>query len=360
METYIDIVVPIYNTPIEDIERCLNSVLAQNYRFWKLYLINDGSELEVKKYLDCISNQDERIFVYHIENGGVSNARNYGLGISSSPYFCFIDADDEFERYFLGEALSIAQRDNSDIVIGGIKTCDSNGIIETFLSKETKILSTEEQITQLIDYLLSTVPENNNQYLNKIMVGRPYPKLYKRILFSDICFDTSLKVHEDNIYSYDIFQRAKNVSISKKSYYIYWQTNYSTTHKKANKETINIEIRFLSSLLQRASALDESSKLMSAFTVRFSIVIGTILRNCCFLRYSQKEIRKILDGIFKNGEFQRVLRLSIAKKYIDLRKRISVLYYIVYNIIMLKYRTISIALLLNICRLYKCLAKITK
>ena len=45
----IDIVVPVYNTPIEDLERCFYSILTQTYKDYKVYIIDDGSNIETKE-----------------------------------------------------------------------------------------------------------------------------------------------------------------------------------------------------------------------------------------------------------------------------------------------------------------------
>ena len=75
----IDIIIPVYNTPIDDLERCLNSILIQTYNNYLVYIIDDGSNIETKTFLDNYATGKNNFIVKHIENGGVSNARNYGI-----------------------------------------------------------------------------------------------------------------------------------------------------------------------------------------------------------------------------------------------------------------------------------------
>lgn len=51
----IDIIIAIYNTPLKDLERCLNSIKNQTYKKWNALLIDDGSNEETKKWLDTWS-----------------------------------------------------------------------------------------------------------------------------------------------------------------------------------------------------------------------------------------------------------------------------------------------------------------
>ena len=90
----IDIIIPIYNTPIKDLERCLNSVLTQKFNKYVVYLIDDGSNIETKTYLDNYAKDKSNFIVKHIQNGGVSNARNTGLNISNTEYLVNIRLPD--------------------------------------------------------------------------------------------------------------------------------------------------------------------------------------------------------------------------------------------------------------------------
>ena len=73
----ISIIVPVYNTPIEYLDECLDSLKNQTYENIEIILVDDGSNKQIADYLDYIS--DVNIIVLHKENGGVSSDRNYGI-----------------------------------------------------------------------------------------------------------------------------------------------------------------------------------------------------------------------------------------------------------------------------------------
>ena len=69
---------------------------------------NDISR-DTKEYLDNYAKGKNNFIVKHIENGGVSNARNMGIDISNSKYIAFVDADDSVEKSFLEEAYNTTE-----------------------------------------------------------------------------------------------------------------------------------------------------------------------------------------------------------------------------------------------------------
>ena len=62
----IDIIIPVYNTPLNDLERCLNSILSQTFNDYKVYIIDDGSNNDTKEYLDNYAKGKNNFIVKHI------------------------------------------------------------------------------------------------------------------------------------------------------------------------------------------------------------------------------------------------------------------------------------------------------
>ncbi|MBQ8131655.1 MAG: glycosyltransferase family 2 protein, partial [Bacilli bacterium] len=127
----IDIIIPVYNTPYADLERCLKSIENQTYKDYKVYIIDDGSKDSVKKQLDSYVSGKKNYFVKHIANAGVSNARNLGIESSNSKYLTFVDADDTIEPNFLSEAINLIEDNNLDLIIGGYHEIKDNEIVRT-------------------------------------------------------------------------------------------------------------------------------------------------------------------------------------------------------------------------------------
>lgn len=99
----ISIVIPAYNV-CSYLEQCVKSVLSQSFSDYEILLIDDGSTDGTEHICDELSLVDSRIKAYHKPNGGLSDARNYGVEKSKGDYLIFLDGDD----FWLGEdSLSI-------------------------------------------------------------------------------------------------------------------------------------------------------------------------------------------------------------------------------------------------------------
>lgn len=99
----ISIITPFYNGG-ETLLETANSVISQTYPFFEWIIVNDGSpDKESVKKLENVSKIDSRIKVYHKENGGPSDTRDFGIKKSSkdSKYIFFLDCDDIMENTML-------------------------------------------------------------------------------------------------------------------------------------------------------------------------------------------------------------------------------------------------------------------
>lgn len=112
----ISIIVPIYKAE-KYLHRCIDSILAQSYTDFELLLIDDGSPDNSGIIIDEYAAKDERVRVFHKENGGVSSARQFGIEHARGEYTIHADPDDWVEPNMLEELLRKAKDDNADMVI---------------------------------------------------------------------------------------------------------------------------------------------------------------------------------------------------------------------------------------------------
>ena len=89
----ISVIVPIYNTA-SYIHQCVDSIINQTYRDIEVILVDDGSKDGSAAICDNYALCDKRIKVIHKPNGGISDARNWGIDAATGEYIMFIDSDD--------------------------------------------------------------------------------------------------------------------------------------------------------------------------------------------------------------------------------------------------------------------------
>ena len=111
----LSVIVPIYNVE-QYIHKCVDSILNQNFKDFELILVDDGSPDSCGKICDEYAQKDERVKVIHKVNGGLSDARNFGLEKAKGEYVSFIDSDDWVDENIYSESLKYMEENDLDIV----------------------------------------------------------------------------------------------------------------------------------------------------------------------------------------------------------------------------------------------------
>lgn len=110
-EDLISIIIPIYKVE-EYLKRCVDSVINQTYKNLEIILIDDGSPDSCGKICDEYAKINNKIYVIHQQNQGVSAARNAGIDKAKGKYICFIDSDDYVDANYI------------EVLHDGMKKCD--------------------------------------------------------------------------------------------------------------------------------------------------------------------------------------------------------------------------------------------
>lgn len=121
----ISIIVPVYNSA-KYLDQCIQSILSQTYENFELLLVDDGSTDGSSDLCDIYASKDQRVKVFHKQNGGASAARNLGLCNANGEWIAFVDSDDWVHRDFLLKRYEAAIRTNSDVAY-----CDLELVYET-------------------------------------------------------------------------------------------------------------------------------------------------------------------------------------------------------------------------------------
>ena len=213
----ISVIVPVYNVEAY-LERCVESILQQTYANFELILINDGSTDSSGLICDHLASQYENIKVYHIENAGVSNARNMGIQLATGAWITFIDSDDFVTQDYLATLASAVEGENIGFVIAPLQHI-KNGIVTDLPphSGKTELWSTEETMKEL---LMTT----RTSFF-------PVAKLFKRDLLADEKFNTNYHLAEDALFLTELLlkTRCSSVFIDKPIYYYDHREGSATT-----------------------------------------------------------------------------------------------------------------------------------
>ena len=112
----VSVIVPIYNVE-KYLEKCINSLLSQTLEDIQIILVNDGSKDNSGNIAkECEKNNKNRIIYVEKENGGLSDARNYGLKYATGDFIAFLDSDDYIEKNAYEEMYNKAIEEHADYV----------------------------------------------------------------------------------------------------------------------------------------------------------------------------------------------------------------------------------------------------
>ena len=112
-------IVPVYNVE-HYIEECINSILGQSIRNFELILVDDGSTDDSNTICNKYAGMDFRIRLFRKDNGGLSDARNYGLKQANGDYIFFVDGDDHLENIdVLKKLYNHTLSNNCDLIFFG-------------------------------------------------------------------------------------------------------------------------------------------------------------------------------------------------------------------------------------------------
>lgn len=205
----VSIIVPVYN--VENyLEKCLDSLANQTLKDIEIIVVNDGSPDDSQKIIDEYAKKYPTIKSFIKENGGVSDARNYGIKKARGKYIAFVDGDDYVEKDMYEKMYQKAELGNFDIVV-----CDLNYVYE-----DGKIL----RVSSKIEYDTTNIKKT---YIN--MYPCVWNKIYKKNLFKNNIEFKKGVWYEDVDFLYKIFPYIKTIGVVKEPLNQYVQRAGSIT-----------------------------------------------------------------------------------------------------------------------------------
>ncbi len=202
----VSIIVPVYN--VEDyLRRCLDSLVHQTYEDIGIIVVNDGSPDHSQDIIDeYVRNYPGKVTSLIKENGGLSDARNFGLRTVNEGYVMFVDSDDYVEKDYVKRAVEVLEKDGSDMAVFGY--------VQDYM--ET---GTEEVIPLRIEGVHCL---KDDPYILADTPNAAWNKIYKVSLFKDngIEFPKGL-IYEDLATTPRLLTLAKKVSYFNEPLYRY-------------------------------------------------------------------------------------------------------------------------------------------
>lgn len=224
----ISVIVPIYNVE-KYINRCVDSILNQTYKNLEIILVDDESPDNCGKIADEYKSIDSRIKVVHKKNGGLSDARNYGMDYVTGEYVLFVDSDDWLKKEMIETLYNLSIKNNADIVQSGFYYAYNNYLLydDRYYteSMEPVELNKQELMKELV--------------INERVKNFAWGKLYRRNLIKDIPFEKGV-LFEDVFWAHKVMDRVDKYIICHKPmcYYLQRSDSIVSTYTIKNLDII--------------------------------------------------------------------------------------------------------------------------
>ena len=242
----VSVIVPVYNVE-QYIEKCLLSIKDQTLTDFECLIINDGTKDNSVEVAKRVVGDDSRFKFFDKENGGLSDARNFGIEKASGEYLCFIDSDDYIAPDLLELTYKMGKENDSDIVCFDMYYVNEDGSLEYSWGSNYKGISNYKDNKEIIF--------SNNSANNKI---------YKASFMKDKRFFKGMW-YEDMAVIPTWIAAANNMAHVYKPLYYYVQRQGSITHKA--------DIRIFD--IYKAISMVKNKLQLGAYEVR-----GLFFENC--------------------------------------------------------------------------------
>lgn len=200
----ISIIVPVYK--VEGyLEKCIDSILNQTYKNLQIILINDGSPDSCGKICNKYTEKDNRITVIHKENGGLSEARNFGIEIAEGEYISFIDSDDYIDATMISRMYAVLKEENVNLV-----QCDFKVVRDENIYKKSEITK---------PFILDRETMFDTRKTKITAWGKLYfTDIVKKIMFKEN------KINEDEFFTYKALYESSKIAVIQEPLYFYYQS----------------------------------------------------------------------------------------------------------------------------------------
>ena len=273
----VSVIIPVYN--VENyIKDMLFSVQNQTFKDFEVVLINDGSPDNSQSIIEEFCAADKRFKCYIQENGGVASARNNGISKAKGDYLVFYDPDDFIPRDALEKMYKVANKNNSDMVIG---IMEEKSLGESLIYMHSQALAKQDKI-DIMDVHFTGAWSLCH-------------KMFKRTLIvdNDIKFE-KLTNAEDGVFTYCCLNHAKVINGCKVIAYNYMKRPFWLEASA----TQTISSKYLEGLLASHNRiLEEATKLADNY-----------LSGQAREKYLQELFVRFIEGEMIKGYYRNIWR----------------------------------------------------
>ncbi len=211
----VSVVIPVYNAEAY-IRTCIEQILSQTYENLEIIFIDDGSKDKSRDICLEYAEKDNRIKVYTKENGGVSSARNMGIGKATGDFLLLLDSDDWLENDTVSKLVNASSENSADVVLFeySVDYPQGKSVVHTHKELEGRM--------SVSDAVYHTIAGTNRFAVTKF---------YKREKIGSTRFDETIHHGEDTLFACLVLANCESAYFLAEPMYRYVQSEGSATRK---------------------------------------------------------------------------------------------------------------------------------
>lgn len=324
---FFSIVVPAYNAE-KYLDRCLQSVLAQDYTNWEVVIVDDGSTDSTWTIMQQYHSQYPNKFVIdQHSNMGQYITRLKGCSLCTGEYTLFVDADDYVDNHLLSSLFELLSEEKHDMVMWGWNRVDSIGTI-----KESAYAFNETGPVNKRDIYLCL---SRGSILNSLCI-----KCVKTNIIQTNTFETDCCIRngEDLLFTIPLVENSNDFFFIKSPFYYYFDNYGSISHSFTKKDFIllNVVRPSLFHSMYRMNYVDDSSE-----SLFFSFYLKTLLDEIKKISYSDSPYLMKKKWLKQISKFEFVIKARVYCKCVQGVKRrllLHLFYYGCYGLLLRSFK----------------------
>ena len=297
----VSIIIPIYN--VENyLEQCIISVIHQTYKNLEIILVNDGSPDNSLEICEQWKRADSRIKLINKDNGGLSDARNCGLRVSTGELVLFVDSDDWISINMVENMVNEMIQNDVDLVV-----CDFiRAFPDSFMEKNNKQDFPPKVVS--VDEFLKLVLED------KVVTNHAWRRLYKKKYIPEEVFPKN-RNFEDIFSTPKFVKNISKVLIVNDAYY-YYRVNDSSIVNNLNYK--NVKDHFDAFLTSNSIVMNSYPSLAPYVQKALPSQLKVILRDAKKVIPQDNEIKNLIQDIKFSLKSYSIFKTASKKDFFDL------------------------------------------
>lgn len=279
----ISVIIPVYNVE-KYLNKCVESVINQNYKNLEIILVDDGSPDNCPAICDELALKDDRVKVIHKVNGGVSSARNAGIDNATGDYITFIDSDDYIDNNFSAVCEMLNDKHMEFVIVP---------MLSQIKVPQSEIMLNDDNFYVLI--------KNNN-----LGIASSCSKFYKKELLLNNRFIEGISVAEDKEFVIRLLTKCNKVNIINQPFYTYY-TNSESVINSINYRLIQKFFSATDKIIEHVKKYNVSTSTKQNILEVFSSNLYAVIRY--YPKCSKQEKKMVRKELKSRLEF-----LSLTKE----------------------------------------------